>query len=111
MFRGLISKIWPEQPGDPLGRQARERQAVAAGFWGMAVNLLLFASKLVVGLWANSIAVISDAFNNLSDLGSAVVAVFGANKQCLQIRASSWTWPHRVRGGLDRVVYHFLYGF
>ncbi|MGI6642239.1 MAG: cation diffusion facilitator family transporter [Limnochordia bacterium] len=78
MFRGLISKIWPEQPGDPLGRQARERQAVAAGFWGMAVNLLLFASKLVVGLWANSIAVISDAFNNLSDLGSAVVAVFGA---------------------------------
>ena len=34
--------------------------------------------KLSVGLWGNSIAVISDAFNNLSDLGSAVVAVFGA---------------------------------
>lgn len=58
--------------------QDRKRYAVHAGIVGMAVNFLLFISKLSVGLWGNSIAVISDAFNNLSDLGSAVVAVFGA---------------------------------
>ena len=62
---------------DPVD-QSREQRAVFAGVLGVVVNLLLFASKLAVGMWANSIAIISDAFNNLSDLGSAVVAVFGA---------------------------------
>ena len=32
------------------------------GYW--ASNLLLFATKLGAGLWANSISIISDAFNN-----------------------------------------------
>jgi len=65
-------------PQDPVGNDVREKYAVHAGVLGIVVNLLLFASKLVVGLVANSIAVISDAFNNLTDLGSAVVAVLGA---------------------------------
>ena len=77
MFRKIVRRIIPHY-GDAADHGVREKYAVLAGTLGMASNLLLFASKLAVGLWANSIAIISDAFNNLSDLGSAVVAVFGA---------------------------------
>lgn len=49
-----------------------------SGVLGIACNLILFILKLAVGLFIDSIAVISDAFNNLSDLGSSLVAIFGA---------------------------------
>ena len=39
---------------------------------------MLFVTKLVVGAASGSIAVISDAFNNLSDMGSSLVTVIGA---------------------------------
>ncbi len=44
---------------------------------GIICNLLLFIIKLSVGIMINSVAVISDAFNNFSDMGSTVVSVAG----------------------------------
>ncbi|MFR1983177.1 MAG: cation diffusion facilitator family transporter [Christensenellaceae bacterium] len=41
------------------------------------MNLLLFAGKLTAGLLAASVAVIADAFNNVSDAGSSVVTLIG----------------------------------
>ncbi|NLM39794.1 MAG: cation transporter [Firmicutes bacterium] len=69
----------------------RERIAFWAGAVGIASNLLLFAAKLGAGLWANSISIISDAFNNLTDLGSAVVAVLGVK---LSSRPPDKEHPH-----------------
>lgn len=48
-----------------------------AGGVGIGVNLLLFACKLLVGLMTASIAVVADAFNNLSDAGTAIVTLVG----------------------------------
>lgn len=45
---------------------------------GIAVNILLAAFKAGVGLLSNSIAVILDAVNNLSDALSSVITIFGA---------------------------------
>lgn len=45
------------------------------GFVGIVVNLLLFATKLTVGLLFGSIAVTGDAINNLSDAGSSIVSL------------------------------------
>ncbi len=56
----------------------REAYGVLSGVLGIICNLVLFAVKLAVGLFIDSIAVISDAFNNLSDLGSSLVTIFGA---------------------------------
>ena len=56
----------------------REEYAVLSGVLGIINNLLLFFIKLIIGLVINSIAVISDAFNNLSDLGTSIVTIFGA---------------------------------
>ena len=54
-----------------------------AGAIGILVNVLLFAIKLSVGLLAGSVAVMADAFNNLSDAASSIITIIGfkmANK-------------------------------
>ena len=54
-----------------------------AGAVGIVVNILLFAIKLSVGLLAGSVAVMADAFNNLSDAASSIITIVGfkmANK-------------------------------
>ena len=68
-----------ENTQDPHVRSAYE---TLAGFLGILCNLVLFAAKLAAGLLTGSIAVISDAFNNLSDLGSSLVSVIGARLAC-----------------------------
>lgn len=57
----------------------REKYGVLGGALGIACNIFLFAVKIAVGLTIGSIAVISDAFNNLSDFGSALVSIIGAH--------------------------------
>lgn len=55
----------------------RTRYGTLAGILGIILNLILFAVKLFSGIAVNSIAVISDSFNNLSDMGSSLVAAIG----------------------------------
>ena len=59
-------------------KAVRESYGTLAGILGIICNVSLFAAKLAIGLLANSMAVTSDAFNNLSDIGSSVVAILGA---------------------------------
>ena len=55
----------------------RGKYASLAGGTGIALNILLFIGKLTLGLLAGSVAIIADAFNNISDAGSAVVTLIG----------------------------------
>lgn len=59
---------------DPQVRYAYSR---LAGVAGLAANLLLFVGKILTGLFSGSLAIIGDAFNNLSDAGSSVVTLVG----------------------------------
>lgn len=59
-------------------KKVRERYSTLAGVLGVVCNLFLFALKLTVGVIMSSIAVISDAFNNLSDIGTSVVSIVSA---------------------------------
>lgn len=65
----------PEQTDDPEVRYAYGRLAGAAG---VVANLLLFIGKIVIGWLSGSLAIVGDAFNNLSDAGSSVVTLVGA---------------------------------
>lgn len=58
--------------------QVRKAYGVLCGVLGVVCNLTLFIVKIITGLLINSLAVISDAFNNLSDLGSAMIAITGS---------------------------------
>lgn len=57
---------------------ARGRIIVRTSIVGIVVNILLAAFKAAVGFTANSIAVLLDAVNNLSDALSSVITVVGA---------------------------------
>ncbi|MBR3289194.1 MAG: cation transporter [Clostridia bacterium] len=56
----------------------REKTIVKTSVVGILTNLLLVGFKMFVGLVSNSIAVILDAVNNLSDALSSVVTIIGA---------------------------------
>ena len=55
----------------------RRRCGRLAGGVGIAVNLALFILKLLAGFLTASIAVVADAFNNLSDAGTSIVTMVG----------------------------------
>ncbi len=56
----------------------REKAIVKTSVIGIITNVLLVGFKAFVGLVSNSIAVILDAVNNLSDALSSVVTIIGA---------------------------------
>lgn len=77
MLKFIIRRFIPNHE-DVTNTEVRKNYGVLGGILGIICNLFLFVAKLVVGMIINSIAVISDAFNNLSDLGSAIVSTIGS---------------------------------
>ena len=57
---------------------AREKTIVKTSIIGIIANILLAGFKAAVGLISNSIAIVLDAVNNLSDALSSVVTIIGA---------------------------------
>jgi len=68
-------KVMAQQELDAAGR---EKVIVRTSVIGIAANVLLAAFKAAVGLAANSIAVVLDAVNNLTDALSSVITIIGA---------------------------------
>ncbi|MBR3642115.1 MAG: cation transporter [Parasporobacterium sp.] len=62
-----------------MEQEMKKRDAiiVRTSMIGILANLLLAAFKAVIGLFSNSIAVILDAVNNLSDALSSVITIIG----------------------------------
>lgn len=56
----------------------REKIIIRTSITGIVVNVLLAAFKAFVGIAANSISVVLDAVNNLSDALSSVITIIGA---------------------------------
>ncbi len=59
-------------------KKVREQYSVLGGVLGIICNLFLFSGKCTVGVMSNSIAILSDAFNNLTDMGSSVISIISA---------------------------------
>ena len=55
----------------------REKTIIRTSIIGIITNVLLAAFKAVVGLLANSIAIVLDAVNNLTDAGSSLITIIG----------------------------------
>lgn len=55
----------------------RARIGMLSGIMGIVLNLLLFGMKLAVGVLTGYVSVTADAFNNLTDSFSSVVALLG----------------------------------
>ncbi|MBQ7516496.1 MAG: cation transporter [Schwartzia sp.] len=61
-----------------LSERSRNQIIIRTSVIGILANVLLAAAKAAIGLAANSIAVILDAVNNLSDALSSIVTILGA---------------------------------
>ena len=55
----------------------RNKEIVRVSIQGIIVNIILVVFKAIVGLIANSIAIILDAVNNLSDALSSIITIIG----------------------------------
>ena len=56
---------------------SREKTIVRTSIIGIAANVLLAAFKAVIGFMTNSIAIVLDAVNNISDAGSSIITIVG----------------------------------
>ena len=59
------------------GEASREATIVRTSVVGIVANVLLAAFKAVIGLATNSIAIVLDAVNNISDAGSSLITIVG----------------------------------
>lgn len=60
-----------------MDNKERQKYGTITGVVGIFCNLFLFGIKLFAGIVSSSISIIADAFNNLSDMGSSLVTMFG----------------------------------
>lgn len=73
----FLIRLFIGKTQDPNNPTIRGKYASLAGFTGILLNVLLFAGKLTLGILAGSVAIIADAFNNISDAGSSIIALIG----------------------------------
>lgn len=55
--------------------EVRSNYGKLASVYGILLNVILFAGKLIIGTLCQSVAIRADAFNNLSDVGSSTIAL------------------------------------
>lgn len=83
MLSNFLVKKFIKNSEDVSNIKVRESYANLAGIIGILTNTLLFVIKLSVGLLSGSVAIMADAFNNLSDAASSIITIVGfkmANK-------------------------------
>ena len=72
-------------------KKDRNKSALVTLIVGLVLNISLGVAKLVVGQLSESVSVVSDAFNNLSDAGVSVITVLAV---ALSARAADHDHPY-----------------
>lgn len=73
----LLAKIFIKDSQNTADSKVRVAYGYLCGAVGIALNILLFAGKIIAGTISGSVAVTADAFNNLSDAGSSIISLIG----------------------------------
>ncbi|MDF2510528.1 MAG: putative rane protein [Herbinix sp.] len=58
-------------------RKVRTSYGILSSIVGIFCNVILFAVKMTIGIVINSISIMADAFNNLSDAASSIISFIG----------------------------------
>ena len=72
-----LARIFIKDDPNATPAQIRQAYGTLCGAVGIGLNILLFIGKAAAGFLSGSVAVVADAFNNLSDAGSSVVMLLG----------------------------------
>lgn len=73
----LLVKIFVKNNDNIENKGVRISYGVLSSIVGIICNAILFAVKLIVGILINSVSVMADAFNNLSDAASSIISLIG----------------------------------
>ena len=73
----LLSRLFIKDFKNYNAPKVRTAYGILCGALGIFLNILLFTGKMTAGILSGSIAIIADAFNNLSDAGSSIITLFG----------------------------------
>lgn len=73
----LLSKLFVKNYKDYNDQAVRKSYGRLAGIVGIVSNVMLCIMKIVIGIVANSIAIISDGINNLADASSSIITLIG----------------------------------
>lgn len=73
----LLKKLFIKNYEDTDSPTVRRTYGMLCSLIGIVLNVLLFAGKYFAGVLSGSIAIMADAFNNLSDAGSSLITLIG----------------------------------
>ena len=73
----LLARLFIKNHTDYQSEKVRSQYGILCGAFGIFLNAVLFTLKFVFGTLAASVAMVADAFNNLSDAASSVVQILG----------------------------------
>ncbi len=73
----MLEKIFIKDYKNTEETNVRNKYGIVSGTFGIITNLLLFVIKILIGFFANSITIMADAVNNLSDSFSSIVTILG----------------------------------
>ncbi len=73
----LLAKFFIKDRENTANPRVRGAYSALAGIVGIICNILLFVGKLTLGFISGSVSIIADAFNNISDAGSSIIALIG----------------------------------
>jgi len=77
MFFEFIVNRFIKNNSNVKDNAVRNSYGILGGIIGIIINVILFIIKLSVGLLVSSIAIMADAFNNLSDAASSLITILG----------------------------------
>jgi len=73
----LLVKRFVKDYENTENANVRTNYGILSSLVGIACNVILFLTKLFIGMIINSISVMADAFNNLSDAASSIISFIG----------------------------------
>lgn len=73
----LLASFFIKDRNNYSSPTVRQGYGMLSGAVGIGLNILLFIGKWIAGILSGSIAIIADAFNNLSDAGSSIITLVG----------------------------------
>lgn len=73
----LLSRVFIKNAREYEKPEVRRAYGILCSVVGICLNVLLFAGKFLAGMLSGSVAVMADAFNNLSDAGSSLITFVG----------------------------------
>lgn len=73
----MLEKIFIKDYKNTSDSKVRHAYANTAGFFGIFTNLLLGVVKLIIGLAANSVSIMADAVNNITDMATSALTIVG----------------------------------